>query len=156
MTKVVYGVFEDGDSAQQTLDKLNENHRTNPFNVFVHSGHVREEDVQLGGTGALAGMIIGGLVVGLIGGLLAALVIFPGKGMTFGWEVMFMTMLGGSVFGVVAGAVAGASECKPSIRDSARFVDRGKIMMTAEVDDGEVAEVVEAFTDGGGRDVRAA
>lgn len=157
MSRVVYGVFRDDASADKALHDLRAHERYRDVDAVLHRGHVREEDVQLGGTAALPGMIIGGLVVGGLGAILASFVIWPMAGFWFGLPETLLMVIAGSIFGVVAGGVAGASECKDSIRQSARAIDeKGRVLVTAELDDDDVAEVIEAFTDGGATGVRAA
>jgi hypothetical protein len=156
MAKVVYGLFEDRVAAERAIETLHHNVSYRDIGAAVHEGHVRDEDVQLGGTDAMSGMIIGGLVVGVLGAVLAAFVVWPMAGFWFGWpETLIMIGLG-SVFGIVAGGVAGASECKASIRQNARAVGRGRVLVTAELDRDEMAGVIDLFTQSGGSGVRAA
>ena len=158
MSKVVYGVFRDDVSASRALGRLHAEPRYRDIDAVVHEGYVREEDVQLGGTRALSGMIVGGLVVGVIGAIAATFFVWPMAGYWFGLSEALLVVLAGSIFGVVAGGVAGASECKASIREGARTVaTQGHVLVTAELDDSdEAAEVVELLREGGASDVRAA
>jgi hypothetical protein len=158
MSKVVYGMFRDEPAAAQALDRIHANARYREIDAVVHEGYVREEDVQLGGTRALSGMIVGGLVVGVIGAIAASFFVWPMAGYWFGFTEAMLVLLAGSTFGVIAGGVAGASECKPSIRDGAHQVAaKGRVMVTAELDDADdVAAVVELLRDGGASEVRAA
>ncbi len=155
MTKIVYGVFDDPDAAERAVETL-ESHRVP--NVVLHTGHVREEEVQIGGTRALSGMITGGLVVGVIGALLSGFVVWPMAGYWFGWSEMLVMVVVGSIFGVVAGGVAGASECKPELQQTVREVDRkGGVLVTYELDPKEDAEaIIDALQARGAEVVRAA
>jgi hypothetical protein len=157
MPKVVYGVFRDDEAAGEALGRLHADARYRDIDAVVHAGYVREEDVQLGGTHALSGMIIGGLVVGLVGAFFAFFFVWPMAGYWFGLPEALLVVVAGSIFGVVAGGVAGASECKSSIREGARKVTGGgPVMLTAELDRDDVADVVELLRAGGASDVRAA
>lgn len=157
MSKVVYGVFRDDVSAGEALDELHADARYREIDAVVHEGHVREEDVQLGGTRALSGMILGGLVVGGIGAFFASFLIWPMAGYWFGLPEALLVLLAGSIFGVVAGGVAGASECKDSIRAGARKVAAGgPVLLTAELDAEDVGDLVELLRAGGASEVRAA
>jgi hypothetical protein len=156
MPKVVYGVFRNDGSADEALGRLHADARYREIDAVVHQGRVREEDVQLGGTQALSGMLLGGLAVGGIGAFFAYFFIWPMAGHWFGLSEALLVVLAGSIFGVVAGGVAGASECKASIREGARKVGEGHVMLTAELDRDDVAEVVELLREGGAADVHAA
>jgi hypothetical protein len=156
MPKVVYGVFRDEMSAGEALERLHADARYREIGAVVHEGHVREEDIQLGGTHALSGMIIGGLLVGLLGAFFAYFFVWPMAGYWFGWPEALLVVLAGSIFGVVGGGVAGASECKASIREGARRVGQGGVLVTAELDRENVADVVELMRAGGAADVHAA
>jgi hypothetical protein len=157
MSKVVYGVFRDDVSAGEALDRLHAEPRYRQIDAVVHQGHVREEDIQLGGTHALSGMLLGGVVVGSIGAVFAYFFVWPMAGYWFGLPEALLVGLAGSLFGAVAGGVAGASECKGSIREGARKVTgEGQVMVTAELDRDDVAEVVELMRAGGSCDVHAA
>jgi predicted lipid-binding transport protein (Tim44 family) len=151
MPQIVYGTFSNEAEADLALDRLHElqvvEHPGEAYNAIVHTGHVREEDVQLGGTLGLVGGVIGGLVVGIVGGLIAEFMIWPIAGVDFGIAGMFLMMIAGSVFGVVAGAVAGASECKSSIKaDAARMEKNGGSIVVCETDDPfEVPKIIHAL-----------
>lgn len=151
MPQIVYGTFSNRADADQALHRLralqDREHPGEAHNTFVHEGHMREEDVQLGGTLGLAGGIIGGTFVGIVGGLVAQFLIWPMAGVDFGLAGMFLMMMAGSVFGVVAGAVAGASECKSSIRaDAERLDKRGGLIVMCETEDRfEVPKIIDAL-----------
>ena len=156
MGRVVYGVFDSAESADEAISDL-----TVPqgeFNAVIHEQHVREEDVQLGGTDAMRGAIAGGVIVGVFGFLAAVLLIWPSHGWHDAWAAGLLMGFAGSVFGIVAGGVAGASECKASIREGAEFAKkRGKWIVTCELDHNrDAATVIEAFREHGGEHVDAA
>jgi hypothetical protein len=152
--KVVYGVFDDRAAAVAAAQHVG----ADEGSAVVHATHVREEDVQLGGTEALRGALLGGLVVGLGGALAAVFFIWPMHGWSGAWLAGLAMAFSGSMFGVVAGGVAGASECKTSIRDEAGWaVRRGKVIVTCELDHARDAKkVMETFEAVGGEHVHAA
>ena len=154
--KVVYGVFDNRASAEAAVQSVDL--PTERWNAVVHDEHVREEDVQLGGTQALRGAILGGLVVGSIGALAAVFVLWPMHGWHGAWLAGLAMVLAGSLFGVVAGGVAGASECKDTIREEVGYAERrGKVIVTCEVEHRRDSErVIEAFEARGAEHVRAA
>ena len=154
--KVVYGVFDNRESADAAVERLEV--RTQDCTAVVHDDHVREEDVQLGGTEALRGALLGGLVVGLAGAFVAVFLIWPMHGWDSVWAPGLLMMMAGSLFGVVAGGVAGASEAKTSIRDEAAYAARrGKVMVTCELEHGRDSDrVIERLEASGGEHVRAA
>lgn len=162
MPKIVYGTFKTETDADRLLGRLREmqaKRKTGDvYNSILHRGHVRGEDVQLGGSLGLVGGIVGGGVVGIVGGLAAALLIWPMAGVSFGWAEPLLMMIAGSMFGVVAGAVAGASETKSTIvQDAEDCEKRGECMVICEVDSPrEVPELIDAFVEEGGCGVKAA
>jgi hypothetical protein len=154
--KVVYGVFDNRASADAAVERVDLPARH--WNAFVHDDFVREEDVQFAGTEALRGAILGGLVVGIGGALAAVLFIWPMDGWTGAWGAGALMAMAGSLFGVVAGGVAGASECKSPIRDEVGYAEkRGKVVVTCEVDHARDADrVISILEAGGGEHVNAA
>lgn len=159
MSTIVYGLFDDQQSAERALqsakDSLAQVHHA--VDGVVHTGHLREEDVQIGGSDALKGGIMGGLVVGIGGALIATFAIWPFAGYFFGLETLVFMVVAGSLFGVVAGAVAGASECKEAIRGTAREVRRGRSLVTLDVEHrADVARLRESLSASGGTQVKAA
>ena len=152
--KVVYAVFGDRAAADAAARQVG----VDEGSAVVHEMHVREEDVQLGGTEALRGALLGGLVVGLGGALAAVFFIWPMHGWTGAWLAGLAMLLAGSMFGVVAGGVAGASECKTPIREEAGWAARrGKVIVTSELEHARDAKrVMETFEAVGGEHVHAA
>jgi hypothetical protein len=155
MSKVVYGVFARSGAAEELAERLNQ---TSPAFAIAHAEGVREEEVQIPATLALRNGIVMSVVVGVSAALIAWLFVWPTQiGIYFPVSTMFLLALGGSLFGLVAGAVAGASECKPELAETAeRATARGLTVVTAEVPNGDVDATVEAFERAGGVNVRAA
>jgi hypothetical protein len=152
--KVVYGVFDNRAAADAAARRVG----VAEGSAVVHDTHVREEDVQFGGTQALRGALLGGLVVGIGGALAARFLIWPMHGWTGAWLAGLAMLLAGSMFGVIAGGVAGASECKSTIREQAGYAERrGKVIVTCELEHARDArKVMERFEAVGGEHVHAA
>jgi hypothetical protein len=147
MSHTVYAVFDNERQAERALEKCDSEE---PAGAIFHEGHLREEDVQLGATQAFMGAVAGGTVVGLIGALIAWLVVWPAAGYLFTPWVVPLMALAGSLFGVVAGAVAGASECKENVRALTPEVERGRVVVTCEVEaERDADRILEACTRGG-------
>ncbi len=128
-----------------------------PFEGHIHGDHLREEGVPLPGTHALRGAILGGLIVGISSAVIGGLIIWPANGYWFGIEAVFAMFVGGLIFGVVAGAVAGASEAKATIRDQAKRLGVGEVILTCEIDDAaDVSRVEDLFRASGGHHIQAA
>lgn len=154
MPTVVYGMFRGPAEAGRVAERLN---HIEAGNAVVHEHGVREEEVQLGGTLALRNGIVTAMVVGLFAGFLIWAVLWPMNGMMLGFPAFALLVFGGSTFGLVAGAVAGASECKPALVEVAHRADaEGRTVVTCEVPASDVDEVVRAMTEAGGAVVHAA
>jgi hypothetical protein len=89
MPQIIHGAFESGTDA------------------------AHDDDVPISDSQALWGAIAMGLVVGIAGALFAWTVLWPGAGVPLPAVAMIPMALLGSCFGIVAGAVVGASEAKP-------------------------------------------
>ena len=154
MSKVVYGVFAKSRTAEELAERLNQ---TGPAFAIAHPEGVREEEVQMPATLALRTAIVMAVVVGVSAALISWLFVWPAQGYQFGVGEFVLLAIGGSVFGVVAGAVAGAAECKPELAAVAeRATERGLTVVTAEVPNADVASTVAKFEQAGGVDVHAA
>jgi hypothetical protein len=147
MSHIVYAVFDNEQQAERALEQCDS---TEPAGAVFHEGHMREEDVQIGATQALLGAIGLGTLVGVVGALIAWLVVWPASGYMFTPWVVPLMAVAGSLFGVVAGAVAGASECKPNVRALTPEVERGHVVVTCEVQGKADADrILEACARGG-------
>lgn len=155
MTKLVYGVFEDEGQAERALADAGASETPD---AVILQGHFREEELQIGATQARSSAIVMGLVVGSLGGILAWALLWPGAGVQVSaWAILPMSLMG-ALFGIVAGAVAGAAEGKDCVRALASEVDqRGRVVVTCELDnDGDAELVSAAFERGGGTRIAAA
>ncbi len=154
--KVVYGIFDDRAAAEAAVESIDL--PVERWTAFVHGDPVREEDVQLGCTQMVRGAVVGGLVVGVLGALAAVFFIWPSHGWHGAWLAGLTMTFSGTLFGVVAGGVAGAAECKDTIRDEVGYATRhGKVIVTAELERGGDSErVIEAFEARGAEHVHAA
>lgn len=155
MTQVVYGVFDNQAQADRALADTGASQT--PGAVMLE-GHFRDEDLQIGATQALSGAILMGLGVGLTGAFIAWAFLWPAAGVPLtAWAMVPMTLMG-ALFGIVAGGVAGAAEGKECVRALAPEVDeKGRVVVTCELEDNEDVELVRAaFERGGASRVAAA
>lgn len=155
MPHIVYGVFDNGAQAEQALAECE---ISEPVGAQIQEGHWRDEDVQIGASQALWSSMVMGLGVGVAGALFAWAFLWPAFGIPLPWHAMLPFALSASTFGIVAGAVAGASECKTNLRALAPEVEhKHRVVVTCEVDKaGDAAKIKDAFERGGGEFVHAA
>lgn len=158
MAKIVYGVFDNAQSAEAVREHVRDGQGARDWrDTMVHEGHFREEDVQLAGTDAKIGAVKGGalvFVVGMVASFVANSLI---EGISFGLAEMLLFGFATSIFGVVAGAVAGASEAKEGIRSMGSQAKQGEVILTVETSrDADAARMVNLFRQNGGHDVHAA
>jgi hypothetical protein len=151
--KIVYRVFKDETAVNGALGRLRalqgSEDSDEAYNAIVYRGEFRREDVQLGGTQAFRGGIFGGVVVGILGGFIAQFLIWPMAGVDFGWSAMLLVMFAGSTFGVISGALAGASAAKDGLqRDADRAYARGELLLVCEAEHrSEVPKIEAALRD---------
>jgi len=156
MSKVVYGSFAKVGAAQDLAGRLNGDAPSGAF-AIAHAGGVREEEVQMPGTLALQTGLVTALVVGFAAAAIIWSVVFPAYGLTMSPGVFFLVALIGAPFGLVAGAVAGAAECKPALAQTAELASaRGLTVVTCEVPNHALAQTMSAFEQAGAVEVHAA
>ena len=155
MSQVIYGVFDNRNQAEDAIEAIEDQTGHKGVNALVHEGHLRDEDVQMGGTDALKGAIAGALVVGIIASLIGGFLLIPNANLSVGWTEFLFIAIGGTIMGVTAGAVAGASEPRPELIAMARRLEEGKVLVTMDT---ELApsEVIDLFSAHGAIEVRAA
>ena len=155
MSQVIYGVFDNRNQAEDAIEAIEDQTGRKGVNALVHEGHLRDEDVQMGGTDALKGAIAGALVVGIIASLIGGFLLIPNADLSVGWTEFLFIAIGGTIMGVTAGAVAGASEPRPELIAMARRLEDGKVLVTMDT---ELApsEVIDLFSAHGALEVRAA
>lgn len=155
MPHIVYGVFDNGAQAEQALADCEIGE---PVGAQIQEGHWRDEDVQIGASQARWSSMIMGGGVGIIGALFAWAFLWPAFGIPLPFTAILPFALSASTFGIVAGAVAGASECKTQLRALAPEVEhKHRVVVTCEVDKAQDAEKIkDAFERGGGQFVHAA
>jgi hypothetical protein len=156
MSKVVYGSFAKVGSAEELAGRLNGDAPSGAF-AIAHAGGVREEEVQIPATLALQTGIVAALVVGLAAAAIVWSVVFPAYGIMLPVGAFFLIALVGAPFGLVAGVVAGAAECKPALAQQAELASaRGLTVVTCEVPNSALAKTMSAFERAGAVDVHAA
>ncbi len=155
MPHIVYAVFDNEAQADRALA---DSGTSEPAGALVQEGHWRDEDVQIGATQALWSSVVMGTLVGLAGALFAWMFLWPAAGVPLPAVALLPMTLAGSAFGVVAGAVAGAAECKTNLRALAPEVERKhRVVVTCEVEKATDADRLrDAFERGGGQFVHAA
>lgn len=156
MSQFVYGVFEDRAGAEAAIDRVDALHAGAGVEAVVHEGHLRDDEIQMGGTQGLRGMIAGGVVSGLFGAIIAALFLAPAHDMAFGASEFLLVMLGGTIFGITAGGVAGASEAKSEVAALGEQVRLGKVLVTLQVPREDSAIVTRLLGESGASTARAA
>ncbi|HLT38692.1 MAG TPA: hypothetical protein VK034_20530 [Enhygromyxa sp.] len=156
MSGMIYGVFNNRTQAERAIEAVEGEVGHDGLNALVHEGHMRDEDVQMGGTDALKGAIAGALVVGCVAALIGGILLIPGANLSIGWTEFVFMAVGGTIMGVTAGAVAGASEPRKELIAMARRLDEGKVLVTMATDEIPTATIVELFQNHGAVDVKAA
>jgi hypothetical protein len=155
MSNMIYGVFNNRAQAEQAIEAIEDQVGHDGLNAFVHEGHMRDEDVQMGATDALKGAITGALVVGCVAALIGGLLLIPAN-MSIGWTEFVFMAVGGTIMGVTAGAVAGASEPRKELIAMARRLEEGKVLVTMANDEIPAATIVELFNKHGAVEAKAA
>lgn len=157
MTQLIYGIFEDRASAEEAIvDIEHATGHTDGLAAFVHEGHFRDEDVQFSGTTAFATALSAASLVGVAAAVLGAFILAPQLGMNFGLYEFGLVAIAGTIFGVVAGTVAGASESKKSLDAMIQEVEAGRVAVTIDAERGEVVNIMECLQQHGARMVEAA
>lgn len=156
MSQFIYGVFEDRAEAEAAIDRVDALHQGSGVEAVVHEGHLRDDEIQMGGTQGLRGMIAGGIVSGVFGAIIAALFLAPAHEMAFGMSEFMLVMLGGTIFGITAGGVAGASEAKQEVSVLSEQVRNGKVLVTFQVPREDSAVVTRLLGESGAFLARAA
>ncbi|NVB37157.1 hypothetical protein G6O69_04895 [Pseudenhygromyxa sp. WMMC2535] len=156
MSGIIFGVFESRRDADAAVEAVSRETGLEEINAVVHEEHLRDEDVQMTGTEALEGAIKGALLVGIAGALIGGLLMIPRADLSVGWAEWGFLALAGTIFGVTAGAVAGASESREEIRAMAEHLEAGNVLVTMDADELPAATVVEIFAANGALDVKAA
>jgi hypothetical protein len=156
MSQMIYGVFDTRAQADSAIEAIASETGHEGVNALVHEGHMRNEDVQWGGTDALRGAILGAVVVGCIGALVGGFLLIPGANLSVGWSEFVFMGVAGTIMGVTAGAVAGASEPRSELVALAQRLQEGKVLVTMEANEIPIATVIELFSKHGALEVKAA
>jgi hypothetical protein len=156
MSAMIYGIFNTRTQAESAIDAVEGASGNAGSNALIHADHLRLEDVQMGGTDALKGAIAGALLVGCIAAVLGGVLLIPGADLSIGCTEFLFMAIGGTIMGVTAGAVAGASEPRKELLAMAERLQEGKILVTMATDTIPTATIIELFTTHGAVDVKAA
>jgi hypothetical protein len=155
MSGIIFGVFENREAAESAIEAVEREVGTE-LGAVVHEEYLRDDDVQMSGTDALKGALMGAGVVGLLGALIGGLLLIPAADVSIGWTEFVFLGMAGSVMGVTAGAVAGASESREEIRRMAERLEQGKVLVTFNQADLPSATIINLFTANGAVEVKAA
>jgi hypothetical protein len=156
MSQMIYGVFDTRAQADSAIEAVEATSGSEGVNALVHEEYLRDEDVQMGGTDALRGAVLGAVVVGCVAALVGGLLLIPSANLSIGWSEFVFMAVAGTIMGVTAGAVAGASEPRKEIVALAKRLEEGKVLVTMEADEIPTATVVELFSKHGASEVQAA
>jgi hypothetical protein len=156
MSGMIYGVFDTRTQAEQAIEAVEGEVGHDAINTILHEGHMRDEDVQMGATDALKGAVTGALVVGIVAAIIGGVLLVPGANLSIGWTEWLFMAIGGTIMGVTAGAVAGASEPRKELAAMAKRLHEGKILVTMATDEIPAAAIVELFQTHGALEARAA
>lgn len=156
MSGIIYGVFDTRAQAEEAIEAVEGEIGHDGLNALVHEGHMRDEDVQMGATDALKGAVTGALVVGIVAAIIGGALLVPGANLSVGWTEWLFMAIGGTIMGVTAGAVAGASEPRKELVAMAERLSEGKVLVTMANDEIPAATIVELFQTHGAVEVKAA
>jgi hypothetical protein len=156
MSGMIYGVFDTRIQAEHAIEAVEGEIGHDRISALVHEGHMRDEDVQMGATDALKGAVTGALVVGVVAAIIGGVLLVPGADLSIGWTEWLFMAIGGTIMGVTAGAVAGASEPRKELLAMAKRLHEGKILVTMATDELPAATIVELFQSHGALEARAA
>src|SRR5688500_13347457 len=159
----VVGLFDSRDQAQTAIEQLRSmNISASDISVAMRSGaETTETDVvttDTGGGGAVTGAVGGGVLGGLAGLLVGvgALAI-PGVGPIVAAGPLATTLVGagiGAATGGLIGALVDAGVPEEEARLYQTGVERGGVLVTARVPDGQEGSVRNIFNQYGARDIR--
>lgn len=156
MSGIIFGVFSDRERADAAVAAVEAEAGPQGINAFVHEESLRDEDVQMRGTDAMRGALMGAGMVGVLGAVVGCLLLIPAADLSIGWTEWFILMFAGSLFGITAGAVAGASEARAEIRAMARKLEQGNVLVTMEATEMPAATIVELLVANGASEAKAA
>jgi hypothetical protein len=156
MSQMIYGVFNTRAQADSAIQAIASETGDEGVNAQIHEGHLRDEDVQMGGTDALRGAVFGAVMVGCVAALIGGLLLIPGANLSIGWSEFVFMAVAGTIMGVTAGAVAGASEPRAELVAIAARLHEGKVLVTMDADEIPTATVIELFSKNGAIEVEAA
>ena len=156
MSQMIYGVFDTRAQAEAAIHAIETQTENEGINALVHEQYLRDEDVQMGGTDALRGAILGAVVVGVLASLIGGLFLAPGANLSVGWTEFLFIAGAGTIMGITAGAVAGASEPRKELLALAQRLKEGKVLVTMDADEIPADAVVSLLTENGALEVKAA
>jgi len=156
MSSMIYGSFEKLGVGARFADDLNRGDRATTW-AIAHGRHLREEEIQLAGTLSVPYGIIGAFVVASMSASMMWLVMFPFLGAPLPWAALWCFFVAALPFGALAGAIAGAAECRPMLASLAvRSETARRTVVTAEIPHRSITSTVRAFRIAGAAEVTVA
>jgi len=150
---MVFGSFEKRLTGARLAENLNRADRTTTF-AIAHGDHLREEEIQLSGTLSLPYAMVGAFIVGCLAAAISWGVVWPMMGVWLPWAALVGFALATAPFGALAGAVAGAAECRTRLsRLAERTESASRTLVTADIPHGRIGRTMRAFTAAGGSEV---
>jgi hypothetical protein len=156
MSQIIYGLFDTRTQAEAAIRAIETQTENKGINALVHEEYLRDEDVQMGGTDALRGAVMGAVVVGILAALVGGLLLIPAANMSVGWTEYLFISGAGTIMGITAGAVAGASEPRKELLALAQRLKQGKVLVTMDADEIPVDTVKDLMAQNGALEVIAA
>lgn len=156
MSQMIYGVFDTRAQAEAAIRAIETQTVNTGIHALVHEEYLRDEDVQMGGTDALRGAVLGAVVVGVVAALVGGLLLIPAANLSVGWTEYLFISGAGTIMGITAGAVAGASEPRKELLALAQRLKEGKVLVTMDANEIPVDAVMDLLTQNGALEVKAA
>ena len=154
MSTIIFGIFDKCEQAESAIETI-EARAEGEVNAVIHHGRLRDEDVQMGATDLIAGATLGAVVVGVLGATLGVL-LTQAAGLSLGWVEWVFIGAAGTIMGITAGAVAGASEPQRELKAMGDRLADGQVLVTIDTADVPSTRALEMFRTAGALEVQAA
>lgn len=138
MDRLVYGLFDDHDTAQRALDDLLEHGvPEDVLDLTMHEQEFVEGDFTGPATKSRRFGVIGGLATAVVGAILGG-VFAGGVGAALG-------ALSGGLLGTIVSSLAGADDAKKPLGDLVKEIREGKVLLTVDLTNHKVGLDCERF-----------
>ena len=139
MSKIVYGVFDTPAQADQALERIGRGPKSGDATAVSYDHEPSGEELSLAATRTVRWTLAAMAVVGFLGATAMSILAPLKMGVEFGLADFFFVWGGGTVFGMVAGAVSGMAEPLQELERPMALARAGKALVL--VDDGDDATV---------------